>query len=423
MKCAVLFTACLMLAGGASAQSLSTQADVARRIVAYDELLNGPGRDPAQPLSAAAQALLDNPSDLLAALERQFYELPSIETMAWFGSVAEDVAYMGVNRRTDPKTGAVNPAEPGANAWIKTARGNWRKMAGFMERGWAAGAVWPRFGAYTYESTAPAEPASWNEQLEVAMKKWFAPIKPSLLKQDTDAYFVSGEPMTKRQLIRGRAGSVQYAAEISALAVFKSVDAPRSSAGGFRSAHGFVEFLKGQPNSFPMKFVHSGSYGIDGLLGTVGVEITAPSTLPVFAVTRQGASRASSLQVTGAHQHCGPGQGVRVGFAAPLKSEPLAYLATTRGFDPARTTVRTLGMIQEETANTSTGMPPFRYAGFRVDLDGDGQPDLLIVQGRGQAELGTSGLYDGEDSLLSAVWANIGGIWKRVAMASESGCT
>ena len=422
MRLAIGVVAGLVLASTAAAQATSTP-DLARRIAAYDELLNGPARDPSQPVSAAGQALLDNPTELLTALEKRFYEVPAIETLAWYGSVAEDVAYLGVNRRTDPKTGSVAPSVPGANTWIRTARGNWKRMTGHMERGWSAGSPWPRFGGYTYEATAPANPASWHEQLESVVVRWFNPVKASLLKQDTDTYVVSGEPLTKRQMIRGRAGAVQYAAEISALTVFASVDSPRSSAGGFRSANSFVEFLKGQPAPFPMKFVNAGSYGIDGLLGTIGVEVAAPTSLAVFAVTREGAVRASGVRVTGSHQHCGPTQGVRVGFDAPLKSEPLAYVATLRDFDPRKTVVRALGTIQEESSPAGSGMPPFRYAGFRIDLDGDGQSDLLVVQGRGKAELGTSGLYAEEDSLLSAVWANIGGTWKRVALASESGCT
>jgi hypothetical protein len=199
---------------------------------------------------------------------------------------------------------------------------------------------------------------------------------------------------------------------------------PPSAAGGFRRVHAFVEFLKGQPQPPRIRFAHAGSYGIDGLLGTVGAEVGAPPAVPVAAITRDGLVAAQVLQVRSQHVQCGAGQAVRVRFAAPLKSLPLAYLATRTPLDPAKVRVLRLGDVDHRNPDApDAAARPYRYSGFRIDLDGDGRPDLVIVQGRGPAELSTSGVYHPEDSLLSIVYANIAGVWKRVAVATDSGCT
>src|SRR4051812_38500431 len=83
-----------------AASAVPTEFDGLR--AAYSELLVSAYQSQA-PLSPAASALLADPSRLLALLEQRFQAAPSIESLAWYGSVAEDVAYVGVQRRVDPK--------------------------------------------------------------------------------------------------------------------------------------------------------------------------------------------------------------------------------------------------------------------------------------------------------------------------------
>lgn len=407
----------LLLAAAVSLAAASLQA--APAIDVYRQLAASSAAGSTDPLPPEQQKLLEDPAELLASLEKQFYDKPSIESLAWYGSVAEDLAYISVSRRA---------TSPVSTAWVKPARATWRKMIAHMERGWTAGSPWPRFGELHFDSvdpTASADSLAWHEQaLAPVLKQWFPLTKPSFFRRDTDAYFVGGEPMTKRQMLRGGpAGQVFYSAELSHQAQSDEANRPASFAGGFRQAHGWLEFLKAQGESPSIKFTQVSQYGIDGLLGTVAVEVSAPPSLPVLAITREGGAAASGLRVISKHIHCGANEGVRVKFDAPLKSLPLAYLATVKPVTPSKVSVKRAGQFDSRDPNAQPDVRPFRYTAFRVDLDGDGQTDLVIIQGQGPAELPTSSSYHPEDSLVSMVYANIGGIWKRVAVAAEGGCT
>jgi hypothetical protein len=393
-------------------------AHAAPLVDTYKELVSAASNGSNAVLPAEQQKLLEDPAPLLDLLEKQFYDKPSIESLAWYGSVAEDLAYISVSRRA---------TSPVSTAWVKPARATWRKMIAHMERGWPAGSPWPRFGEVHFESFTPSanpEALAWPAQaLAPVLVQWFPRAVPSFFKRDTDAYFVGGEPMTKRQMLRGgAAGQVFYVAEISHSGVQDEAMRPMSVAGGFRAAHSWVEFLKAQGDAPSIKFVHASQYGIDGLLGTVGVDVTAPPALAAMAITHEGGVAASGMRVTSRHIHCGTGEGVRVSFTAPLKSQPLAYFATIKPVTPSKVSVKRLGQFDSRDANAAPDSRPFRYTGYRVDLDGDGQADMVIIQGQGPAELPTGG-YHPEDSLQSMVYANIGGVWKTVALAYEGGCT
>ncbi|RQP22959.1 hypothetical protein [Piscinibacter terrae] len=395
-----------------------SSAQGASLVETYKDLVSTAASGSNSVLSPEQQKLLEDPAQLLASLEKQFYDKPSIESLAWYGSVAEDLAYISMSRRA---------TSPVSTAWVKPARATWRKMLAHMEHGWAAGSPWPRFGELHFESfvpTALADSLPWPDQAFASvLVQWFPRAVPSFFQRDTDAYFAGGEPLTKRQMLRGgAAGQVFYVAEISHLGMSDEASRPTSLAGGFRSAHSWLEFLKGQGDAPAIKFVNASQYGIDGLLGTIGVDVNAPPSVPVMAITREGGVSASGMRVTSRHINCGTTEGVRVSFSAPLKSSPLAYFATLKPVTTSKVRVKRVGEFDSRDPHAAPDSRPFHYTGYRVDLDGDGQTDLVIIQGQGPADLPTGG-YHPEDSLQSIVYANIGGVWKRVALAAEGGCT
>ncbi len=385
---------------------------------AYEILLAQRGST--TPLPPAARRLLLDPREALALLEKQFYLRPSIETLAWYGGLAEDLAYLGGQTELD---GPGSPALVSRPDWLPAARAGWRTMISLLEQGWAPDDRWPAAGPLRYMAAASTEPE------DAPYRHWLVPVKPSLWREDGALYATSGEPLTRRRLLRGAAGAAGavYAAEISAAWDMQALVQSPNQAGGFRAAGPLLEFLKGQANAPRLKFVHRASYAIDGMLGTVGAELTTPDAgVWIWALGREGLAAATQLQLSSQHQHCGPNEGIRVTLPAPRPRDPLAYLVTLRPLEPARVKVSALGSLQR-AADASSGDGGMRYQGWRFDLDGDGQPDLLVLQGRGKAVLPTSGLYanstQGDDSLLNIVWANIDGVWKRVAYAAEDGCT
>ncbi len=409
------YMACALLAPRELSEA-ALAAELKPWLELYDVLLSQ--RSSGKGLTPPARAMLLDPREALALLEKRFYLHPSIEALAWYGGLAEDIAYLGSQPGQD---GPDSPPLAPRAEWLAGARAAWRTMTGYLEQGWAADDPWPRDGRLRFE---PAESAIEAGQ---PARAWLVPVKPSLFRDDAELYAVSGEPLTLRQLRRGgRGAGAEYVAELSNSARYEDGVAARNGAGGFRGAGPMLEFLKGQPLPPRLRFEHRGSYGINGQLGTVAAELWTPTGSPyLWAVGREGLSRATDFQLSSRDYGCGAGQGMSITLPAPRPTLPLAYLATLKPLDPARFKVTPLGQLQRPTGGNAA-VDPMRLQGWRFDLDGDGQADLLVINGRGPAELPTSGVYsngqDG-DGLLSQVFANIGGAWKLVAYAAESGCT
>ena len=138
----------------ARAMALAVSSTNAASLVdTYKELVNTGTSGTNAALSPAQQKLLEDPADLLALLEKQFYDKPSIESLAWYGSVAEDLAYISVARRA---------TSPVSTAWVKPARATWRKMIAHMRR-WsrrcAKATSFP--SASSPRATARAWPSCW----------------------------------------------------------------------------------------------------------------------------------------------------------------------------------------------------------------------------------------------------------------------
>jgi hypothetical protein len=410
------YVACALLAPRELAEAALAD-ELKPWLEAYTVLLTQ--RNTEQKPTPLARRLLLDPREALALLERRFYLRPSIEALAWYGGLAEDIAYLG--RQPDVDGPGSAPVAMRAE-WLPGARTAWRSMISLLEQGWAADDPWPADGPYAYET---ADRAVRDDE---PFRVWLVPVKPSLWRDDAELYALSGEPLTKRRLLRGAtAPGADYVAEVSSQALPSDASATRSQAGGFRAVGPLLEFLKGQPRPPRLRFEQAGSYGIDGLLGTVAATLATPDgSVHLWALGRDGLSAASALVLTSRQVRCGAAEGVVVTLPAPRPALPLGFLATLKPLTPAQVKVTTLGRLKL-AANAPGGDGAMRFDGWRFDLDGDGQSDLLVVQGRGKAELPTSGAYPsgagGEDSLLNIIYANIGGVWKRVAYAGESGCT
>ena len=427
------FMACDLL-GSAPISAKELDAEFARAIQDYDAALarrHSPSQSSPDP---KVTAFLADPSPLLAVLERRFYLTPSIESLAWYGSVAEDVAYLNTPATSADGTRQPWPAMP----WLTSAKSTWANMVAFLEAGWPAGQPWARDGRYAYTAVQWSDDNSYLSYLLgdmsggiALLKTWLPPTRTSWLKADGDALFLSGEPLTKRRLLRksrtGGADGAVYSAEASWTLKSDRSEAqqPRSTAGGFRSLGSVVEFLKSQSQPLELKFERSRQYGIDGLLGVVGARLHMPASVNLYAITQQGVVPGHNLTVTSDKGFCGPSEGVTLALAAPAKSLPLAYFASLAGLkEPARAVVKPLGERRLKTTSAWMGDGTARLRGWQVDLDADGATDLVVINGVFPATLGISDTYaHGDSGIFSVVYANIGGVWKLVAHAIEAGCT
>jgi hypothetical protein len=445
------FVICSAISSNAVSEK-ELDAEFVRLRAVYQETLNDRWGSTKAPLSEtkSREAFLADPREFLAVLERRFYFSPGIESLAWYGTVAEDVAYMSLMRNETNQSG--DKAKYNL-PWLSSVKTTWKNMLAFLEGGWEPGEVWPLVGTVTATKPTGAverapmfliqeSDAESAVQFLSVLKPWLVKTRPSLFKQDERLHFFGAQPPIKKpdvSQINAEPKNVYLGWQgVMLPAALENPAPPLSGAGmGFRNITGVFEWLKQQPTPLDVNFYPaSDRYGIEGLLNTSGVSLKLPKTVHTYAVTDAGLVEAKQIEIGGGAAWCGEQPNVKASFTQPLKKPPLVYFSTMSSIAINKMRAKALaelhfkgfyefnGMVEidngkdKKTRRNLIDDSPrqqFKVQGKHIDLDGDGIADLLITNiWRPQENAASS---DGGEEMppYFLVYANIGGDWQLVA--------